>query len=172
MDEGVAGGAAGFGPKIFCTHCNILNLGSNPGHLILFIFAKIKFDPMKVQHREVQGNESKQMLSYFKKGLIYKEGGVASGFNHVIPNDYSEIQRLLWVRGKNPVRCTQVEMTWDSLNKSDCFILDLGNEIYVWCGPNSNPWERMSANEMGRSIRDDERAGKVKFNSHACGWSV
>jgi len=115
-----------------------------------------------VQHREVQGNESKQMLSYFKKGLIYKEGGVASGFNHVIPNDYSEIQRLLWVRGKNPVRCTQVEMTWDSLNKSDCFILDLGNEIYVWCGPNSNPWERMSANEMGRSIRDDERAGKAE----------
>ena len=153
LDEGVAGGAAGFGSNI-------------SSHFILFIFQKIKFDPMKVQHREVQGNESKQMLSYFKKGLIYKEGGVASGFNHVIPNDFSEIQRLLWVRGKNPVRCTQVEMTWDSLNKSDCFILDLGNEIYVWCGPNSNPWERMSANEMGRSIRDDERAGKVRFYSH------
>ena len=59
-------------------------------------------------------------------------------------------------------RCTQVAQSWESLNKSDCFILDLGNEIYVWCGPNSNPWERMSANEMGRSIRDDERAGKVK----------
>jgi len=115
-----------------------------------------------VQHREVQNHESKQFLSYFKKGLIYKEGGVASGFNHVIPNDYSEIQRLLWVRGKNPVRCTQVEMCWDSLNKSDCFILDLGNDIYVWCGQNSNPWERMAANEMGRSIRDDERAGKAE----------
>ena len=60
-------------------------------------------------------------------------------------------------------RCTQVAQSWESLNKSDCFILDLGNEIYVWCGPNSNPWERMSANEMGRSIRDDERAGKVKL---------
>ena len=61
-----------------------------------------------VQHREVQNHESKQFLSYFKKGLIYKEGGVASGFNHVIPNDYAEIRRLLWVRGKNPVRCTQL----------------------------------------------------------------
>ena len=116
-----------------------------------------------VQHREVQGHESKQFVSYFKKGLIYKEGGIASGFNHVIPNDFSEISRLLWVRGKNPVRCTQVAQSWDSLNKSDCFILDVGNEIYAWCGPNSNPWERMKANDMARSIRDDERAGKVNL---------
>ena len=82
----------------------------------------------------------------------------------MIPNDFSEIQRMLWVRGKNPVRCTQVAMSWDSLNLSDCFILDLGNDIYVWCGPNSNPWERMKANDMGRSIRDDERAGKAEVH--------
>ena len=55
-------------------------------------------------------------------------------------------------------------MSWDSLNLSDCFILDLGNDIYVWCGPNSNPWERMKANDMGRSIRDDERAGKAEVH--------
>lgn len=115
-----------------------------------------------VQHREVQGHESKQFIKYFKKGLVYEEGGIASGFTHVIPNDFSEITRLLWLRGKNPVRCTQVAMSWDSLNKSDCFILDIGNDIYVWCGENSNPWERMAANEMGRSIRDDERAGKAE----------
>jgi len=116
-----------------------------------------------VQHRECQNYESKTFNGYFKK-LIYQDGGHASGFNHVIPNDFSEIQRMLWVRGKNPVRCTQVAMSWDSLNLSDCFILDLGNDIYVWCGPNSNPWERMKANDMGRSIRDDERAGKAEVH--------
>ena len=79
-----------------------------------------------IQHRELQNYESKSFNSYFPKGIIYKDGGVSSGFNHVTPNDYSEIQRLLWVRGKNPVRCTQVPMSWDSLNLSDCFILDIG----------------------------------------------
>ena len=79
-----------------------------------------------IQHRELQNYESKSFNSYFSKGIIYKDGGVSSGFNHVTPNDFSEIQRLLWVRGKNPVRCTQVPMSWDSLNLSDCFILDIG----------------------------------------------
>ena len=68
----------------------------------------------------MQGNESKQMLTYFKKGLIYKEGGVASGFNHVIPNDFSEIQRLLWVRGKNPVRTGA-----ESFKLSGVFLIEL-----------------------------------------------
>ena len=48
-----------------------------------------------VQHRELQNYESKPFNSYFPKGIIYKDGGVSSGFNHVTPNDFSEIQRLL-----------------------------------------------------------------------------
>ncbi|CAG5104331.1 Oidioi.mRNA.OKI2018_I69.chr1.g1201.t1.cds [Oikopleura dioica] len=117
-----------------------------------------------VQHREVQGHESKAFIGLFKKGLIYEEGGVASGFNHVEPNDYSEINRLLWVRGKNPVRCTQVACSWESLNKSDCFILDMGNDIYTWCGEFSSVWERSKANEMARAIRDDERGGRAEVH--------
>lgn len=57
------------------------------------------------------------------------------GFNYLVNTPLiiiliSEVNRLLWVRGKNPVRCTQVACSWDSLNKSDCFILDVGNDIY------------------------------------------
>ena len=55
-----------------------------------------------------------------------QEGGVASGFNHVEINDFSSIQRLLWVRGRRQVRADIVPMKWDSINKSDCFIFDMG----------------------------------------------
>ena len=59
-----------------------------------------------------------------------QQGGVASGFNHAEINDYSEIQRLLWVRGRQQVRADEVPFEWSSLNKSDCFIIDMGNVSY------------------------------------------
>lgn len=42
-------------------------------------------------------------------------------------NDFSEVKRLLWVRGRQQVRADEVEMKWSSLNKADCFIFDMGN---------------------------------------------
>jgi len=60
--------------------------------------------------------------------------------------------------------CTVVFKKFCNFPEFSCNIpkIDIGNDIYVWCGPNSNPWERMKANEMGRGIRDDERAGKAE----------
>ncbi|XP_007606331.1 gelsolin isoform X2, partial [Cricetulus griseus] len=86
-----------------------------------------------VQHREVQGFESSTFLGYFKSGLKYKKGGVASGFKHVVPNEVV-VQRLFQVKGRRVVRATEVPVSWDSFNNGDCFILDLGNNIYQWCG--------------------------------------
>jgi len=107
-------------------------------------------------------HETSLFNGYFEPGAIYLDGGFASGFQTVIPNDYSEIERLLWVRGKKPVRCSQCPMSWDSINRSDCFILDIGNDIYVLCGEMANPWEKLKANDMANRIRDDERAGRAK----------
>ncbi|XP_032655485.1 villin-1-like, partial [Chelonoidis abingdonii] len=55
-----------------------------------------------VQHREAQGNESNVFKGYFKQGLVYKKGGVASGMKHVETNTYN-VQRLLHVKGKKNV---------------------------------------------------------------------
>ncbi|NWW07602.1 ADSV protein, partial [Oreocharis arfaki] len=79
-----------------------------------------------VQSREIQGYESTEFVGYFKGGIKYKAGGVASGFNHVITNDVSA-QRLLHIKGRRVVRATEVPLAWTSFNKGDCFIIDLGN---------------------------------------------
>lgn len=58
--------------------------------------------------------------------LSFQQGGVASGFKHVVTNEVV-VQRLLHVKGRRSVRATEVAVSWDSFNQGDCFILDLGN---------------------------------------------
>ncbi|NWW43684.1 VILI protein, partial [Pedionomus torquatus] len=114
-----------------------------------------------VQYREVQGHESETFRAYFKQGLIYKKGGVASGMKHVETNTYN-IQRLLHVKGKKNVVAGEVEMSWKSFNRGDVFLLDLGQLIVQWNGPESNRNERLKAMTLAKDIRDRERGGRAK----------
>uniref|UniRef100_A0A8C9Y879 Gelsolin n=1 Tax=Sander lucioperca TaxID=283035 RepID=A0A8C9Y879_SANLU len=110
-----------------------------------------------IQYREVQGYESKTFIEYFKTGLKYMKGGVASGFHHVVTN---QVQRLLQVKGRRVVRATEVPVSWQSFNQGDSFILDLGEEIIQWSGSHSNRFEKMKASMVSKGIRDDERCGR------------
>ncbi|XP_058665366.1 villin-1 [Ammospiza caudacuta] len=114
-----------------------------------------------VQHREAQGHESDTFRAYFKQGLIYKKGGVASGMKHVETNTYN-VQRLLQVKGKKNVVAGEVEMSWKSFNRGDVFLLDLGQLIVQWNGPESNRNERLRAMTLAKDIRDRERGGRAK----------
>uniref|UniRef100_A0A8C7JYN8 Gelsolin n=1 Tax=Oncorhynchus kisutch TaxID=8019 RepID=A0A8C7JYN8_ONCKI len=114
-----------------------------------------------IQYREVQGHESKVFLGYFKAGLKYLKGGVASGFKHVVTNEVV-MQRVLQVKGRRVVRATEVPVSWDSFNQGDCFILDLGSEIYQWCGSQSNRFEKLKATQVAKGIRDNERSGRAR----------
>ncbi|XP_063000989.1 gelsolin isoform X2 [Elgaria multicarinata webbii] len=114
-----------------------------------------------VQHREVQGHESQTFLGYFKSGIKYKAGGVASGFRHVVPNEVT-VQRLFQVKGRRTVRATEVPVSWDSFNTGDCFILDLGSNIYQWCGSQANRFERLKTTQVSKGIRDNERNGRAR----------
>lgn len=115
-----------------------------------------------VQHREVQSHESELFKGYFKQGVIYKKGGVASGMNHVETNVYN-VKRLLQVKGKRNVTATEVEVSWDSFNVGDVFLLDLGRVIVQWNGPESNKQERMKAMLLAKDIRDRERGGRTEI---------
>ncbi|XP_022538340.2 advillin [Astyanax mexicanus] len=115
-----------------------------------------------VQHREVQHHESSSFCGYFKQGIIYKKGGVASGMRHVETNS-SDVQRLLQVKGKRKVTAKEVEMSWNSFNLGDVFLLDIGKTIIQWNGPDSNKQERMKGMLMAKDIRDRERGGRAEI---------
>ncbi|XP_057680934.1 villin-1 isoform X2 [Corythoichthys intestinalis] len=115
-----------------------------------------------VQHREVQGYESPRFKSYFKNGVIYKKGGVASGFDHVDTNTYN-VQRLLHVKGRKHVTATEVDVSWNSFNTGDIFLLDLGKAIVQWNGEKSNRREKLKATLLAQDIRDRERGGRAQI---------
>ncbi|KAM5288964.1 advillin [Ctenodactylus gundi] len=115
-----------------------------------------------VQHRETQYHESDTFRGYFKQGIIYRKGGVASGMKHVETNTY-DMRRLLHVKGKRNIVATEVEVSWDSFNRGDVFLLDLGKVIVQWNGPESNSGERLKAMLLAKDIRDRERGGRAEI---------
>ncbi|XP_077087992.1 gelsolin b [Siphateles boraxobius] len=115
-----------------------------------------------IQYREVQGYESKTFVGYFKSGLKYMQGGVASGFKHIVSGAVN-VKRVLHVSGRRVIRAIEVPVSWASFNQGDCFILDFGQEIYQWCGSKCNQFERLKATNVSKDIRDNERCGRAKL---------
>ncbi|CAN9512287.1 unnamed protein product [Ophioblennius macclurei] len=113
-----------------------------------------------VQHREVQNHESDAFRGYFKQGIIYKSGGVASGMRHTETNTYN-VKRLLHVKGRKRVIAKEVEMTWMSFTNGDVFLLDIGKTIVQWNGPKCNKQEKLKGMMLARDIRDRERGGRA-----------
>ncbi|MED6281345.1 hypothetical protein CHARACLAT_020368, partial [Characodon lateralis] len=116
-----------------------------------------------VQFNEFQNQESLTFQGYFKSGIKYKQGGIASGFKHVVTNDMN-VKRLLHVKGRRTVRATEVSLSWASFNRGDCFIIDLGKDIYLWSGSESNRYERLKTTQMANDIRDNERNGRAEVH--------
>nr|VDC79379.1 unnamed protein product [Brassica rapa] len=111
-----------------------------------------------VQYREVQGHETEKFLSYFKPCIIPQEGGVASGFNHVKPEEHQT--RLYICKGKHVVRVPFVRST---LNHDDVFILDTESKIFQFSGSNSSIQERAKALEVVQYIKDTYHDGKCEI---------
>ncbi|XP_039691219.1 villin-3 isoform X3 [Medicago truncatula] len=111
-----------------------------------------------VQHREIQGHESDNFLSYFRPCIIPLEGGVASGFRK--PEEEEFETRLYVCRGKRVVRLKQVPFARSSLNHDDVFILDTDDKIYQFNGANSNIQERAKALEVVQFLKEEYHEGK------------
>lgn len=59
-----------------------------------------------------------------RSALPQQEGGVESGFRR--SQGSGTVHRLYQIKGKRNIRAKEVELSWNSFNKGDCFILDLG----------------------------------------------
>jgi hypothetical protein len=105
----------------------------------------------------VQDHESEEFVKLFPSGIRILEGGVASGFNKVKPEEYKP--RLLHIKGRKIPRVTEVPLNATSMNSGDSFILDLGLRLLQWNGARANQMERNRAATLCRAI-DDERGGK------------
>ncbi|XP_060516326.1 gelsolin-like [Cylas formicarius] len=113
-----------------------------------------------VEHRELENHESQLFLSYFKSGVRYLQGGVSSGFHHVDRNAFET--RLFQVKGARNIRVKQVVPNISSMNKGDCFILDTGNNIYIYVGTKAKRVEKLKATAAANQIRDQDHSGKSK----------
>lgn len=114
------------------------------------------------QNRETQGHESAEFMSFFPRGVTYLDGGVSSGFQQAQKEPVSPAHHLYHVRGRKHIRAAETDLTWQSFNTGDCFILDTGKVIYVWSGSQSNMLERNRARDLANQIRDSERRGAAK----------
>ncbi|WZZ39051.1 hypothetical protein YC2023_035310 [Brassica napus] len=114
-----------------------------------------------VQYREVQGQETEKFLSYFKPCIIPQEGGVASGFNHVKPEEHQT--RLYICKGKHVVRVKEVTFARSTLNHDDVFILDTESKIFQFSGSSSSIQERAKALEVVQYIKDTYHDGKCEI---------
>ncbi|CAB3374990.1 Hypothetical predicted protein [Cloeon dipterum] len=113
-----------------------------------------------VQYRETQDHESQLFLSHFPSGVRYMPGGIASGFHHV---DKDKVEkRLFQVKGRRNVRVRQIPVGISTMNKGDCFILDVTKEIFVYCGMNSKRQERLKAIQAANQVRDQDHGGRPK----------
>lgn len=93
--------------------------------------------------------------------MRYEQGGVGTGFKHVETNAQGE-KRLFQVKGKRNVRVRQVNLSVSSMNKGDCFILDAGNDIYVYVGAQAKRVEKLKAISAANQIRDQDHNGRAR----------
>lgn len=105
-----------------------------------------------VQHREVQGNESKKFLAYFNNNITYLAGGVESGFKHVEPSAVEP--HLYRVKGtKQNLAMTQLPVRRDQLNSGDVFVLVAGEDaVWLWIGAEANAEERAKGRDVARTF--------------------
>ncbi|CAH8587524.1 unnamed protein product [Schistosoma rodhaini] len=113
-----------------------------------------------VQHREVERYESNLFKSYFSCFRILN-GGIESGFRRTTPNEYQPRLLHFLQEGGRRFQVQEVDLSINSLDSTDVFILDLGSKLYQWNGSKSNKEKRYNAAQFLLQV-SSERNGRCK----------
>ncbi|CAE7283409.1 sevA [Symbiodinium natans] len=112
------------------------------------------------QVREEMGKESPAFAALFSGSLKYLDGGVDSGFKHVVPEGHdTKLFQVRKVKGKTTV--LQVPTKKEMVNDSDSFVLDAPGKIYVYDGPQASPFEKQAANRHAEHL-ESMRSGHAQ----------
>lgn len=117
-------------------------------------------DDLPVQHREVQGHESKLFKSYFSTITLLK-GGADTGFRRVLPDVYPT--RLLHVKKENRrITCTEIPCKKGNLTSDDVFIIDTGDVLYQWNGSKCSADEKFKAAQEIAKIKGSRSKARTE----------
>merc|ERR1712150_22775 len=121
---------------------------------------------LPVQYREVQGHESKHFKALFEQITLLK-GGVDTGFRHVEPETYPP--RLLHIQTikkgrKKKTTTKEVNLSVSELNTTDCFVLDLGTDVFQFKPEGASVWEKRETNTIVDHIFDMRNGRVTKHN--------
>lgn len=115
-------------------------------------------DNQPIQHRDVMDYESDMFRSYFPT-IRKMEGGAESGFERVKPTEYQT--RLFHFKGSGrKIEVREVDLSKQSLDDSDVFLLDAGLSVIQWNGTTSNAFEKNAGREYLSKLKS-ERSGKI-----------
>lgn len=95
------------------------------------------------------------MLSYFKSGVTYMDGGMESGFRSAAAGSKAPT-RMFHLKGARNVRATQVQVSRESMNEGDVFVVTTENVLYQFNGSGSSKQERAKALELTVRLRDHD----------------
>jgi len=116
---------------------------------------------LAAEESEAEDEKEADVVVGRRGGIVYLEGGVES-FLRKVPKKKHKI-RLYRFKGKKNVRVNLVELSVKSLNSGDAFLLDAGEQLYVWFGKHSNWKERSLCAQAAVHLK---HAVKRKFNAH------
>lgn len=122
---------------------------------------------LPVQYREVQGHETKRFKDLFPAMNILK-GGVDSGFKKVTKKVYNPRLIHIMKQGKK-VFTNEVNLSPESLNNNDAFVLDHGDIIFQFRPPSCSVWEKQASNKWVINT-EEHRKGAVK-TKHVVDWN-
>merc|ERR1712087_715541 len=100
------------------------------------------------------------MGALFEGGVTYLEGGVDSGFKHVVPEGYDP-KLTQFRKFKGEMTEIQVPLQKKKINDVDCFVLDAADKIYVYCGWKASPFEKNAANLFAENL-ENKRPGEAE----------